>query len=349
MSRWLTRLGIALGALVVLLIVAVLATYAASELRVRKRYAITPSALVVPTDSASIARGRHLAQAIGMCVECHGEKLEGRAVIDGPLGRVVARNLTGGTGGVGTLLTDADYVRAIRHGVGREGRALIIMPAQDYIHFTDADLAAVIAYVKSVPPSDNVLADSKVGPLGRGLLVAGELPMFPAERLDHAAASPTPVAAGGTSEYGGYLARIACMGCHGPALAGGAITAGDPSWPPASNLTVAGPTKAWSEKDFVALMRTGRRPDRVPVNSAMPWKNAGRMTDEELHAIWSYLRSIPGLATSEPTRSASVSAMLAATSLSQSAAAYFTWSIAQVQKIASSGDIRPRGDNLESE
>jgi mono/diheme cytochrome c family protein len=302
MSRWLTRIGVALGALVVLLLVAAVAVYAASERRVRKQYAITPNALAIPTDSTSIARGRHLAQAIGMCVECHGEQLDGQVMIDGPLGRVAARNLTRGTGGSGALLTDADFVRAIRHGVGRNGRALMIMPAQDYVHFTDADLAAVIAYVKSVPPSDNALPDSRLGPLGRGLLVAGKLPVFPAERIDHAAASPAPVPEG-TTEYGAYIARIACMGCHGPALAGGRIEAGDPSWPPSSNLTVAGPLKSWSETDFVTLLRTGKRPNGVPVNGAMPWKKAGRMTDEEIHALWLYLRSIPGRPSATQTAS----------------------------------------------
>jgi mono/diheme cytochrome c family protein len=348
LSRWLARLWIALGAVVVVLIIAAIAVYALSERRMHTQYAITPKALALPSDSASLARGAHLAQAIGMCVECHGEKLDGRVMIDGPLGMVAARNLTRGTGGVGTLLTDADYVRAIRHGVAPDGRPLMIMPAQDYINFSDADLAAVIAYVKSVPPSDNVVPDSKITFLGRALLVFGALPLLPAERVDHSAPSPAPVPPGGTREYGAYLARVACKGCHGPAFAGGRVEAGDPSWPPASNLTVAGPTKNWSEADFLRVMRTGRRPDSVPVNGAMPWKNAGRMTDEELHAVWSYLRSLPGRRAGAATASASVDATLTAATDVRRTLAHFTWLIAQVQKMTSSGDMPP-DDNLESE
>jgi mono/diheme cytochrome c family protein len=348
LSRWLARLGIALGVVVVVLIVATVAVYALAERRMHRKFAITPKALVLPTDSASLRRGAHLAQAIGMCVECHGEKLDGRVMIDGPLGMVAARNLTRGTGGIGTLLTDADYVRAVRHGVAPDGRPLLIMPAQDYLNFTDADLAAVIAYVKSVPPSDNVVPDSKISILGRALLVAGELPLLPAERVDHGAASPAPVPPGGTKEYGAYIARIACKGCHGPAFAGGRVEAGDPSWPPASNLTVAGPTKRWNEADFVRLMRTGRRPDSVPVNGAMPWKNAGRMTDEELHAVWTYLRSLPGRQTGTNTQSASVDVTLTASRDARRTVSYFTWFIAQVQKMTSSADMSP-DDNLESE
>jgi len=349
LSRWLTRLGIALGVVVVLLIVAAIAVFGLSERQLHKTYDIAPKRLAIPTDSASIERGAHLAQAIGMCVECHGENLQGQVVSDGPLGLIAARNLTRGTGGRGTMLTDADYVRAIRHGVAPDGRALMVMPSQDYTSFSDADLAAVIAYVKTMPPEDNVVPDSRLAPLGRALLVAGKLPLFSAERIDHTAPSPAPVPVGGTKEYGAYIARIACKGCHGPEYAGGPVLTGDPSWPPASNLTVSGPTKSWNEADFIRLMRTGRRPDSVPVNAAMPWKSAGRMTDEELHAVWSYLRSIPGRETGASGSSASVNATMSAVTDARATLAYFTWLIAQVQKITSSGLMPPPDDNRASE
>jgi len=348
LSRWLARFGVALGAVVVLLIVAVAVVYALSERRMQRTFSITPRPLALPSDSASLARGAHLVQAVGMCVECHGEKLDGQVMIDGPLGTVGAPNLTRGTGGIGSLLTDADFVRAVRHGVAPDGRALMIMPAQDYMNFTDADLAEVIAYVKSAPPADNVVTDSKISLLGRTLLVTGKLPLYAAERIDHKAPSPAPVPAGPTKEYGAYVARIACKGCHGPAYAGGPVASGDPSWPPASNLTVSGPTKQWNEADFLRLMRTGRRPDSVPVNAAMPWKNAGRMTDDELHAVWSYLRSLPGRASGATVQSASVSASIAAVTDARAAVAHFTWLIAQVQNMMSSADTSP-DDNLESQ
>ncbi|MEO6526193.1 MAG: cytochrome c [Gemmatimonadaceae bacterium] len=293
--RILTWLAIGLTGVVAVLLVAVLVVYALSERRWHKQYAITPKPLVIATDAASLARGAHLVSAIGKCVECHGERLEGTVMIDdAALGHVTAPNLTRGTGGVGRILTDADYIRAIRHGVGPNGRPLIIMPAQDFIEFTDGDLAAVIAYVKSVPPVDNVLPDSRIGPIGRALLVAGKLPLFPVEHIEHARASVTPVPVGTTAEYGGYLVRVGCAGCHGATLAGGPVKAGDPSWPPAANLTVAGSTRAWSEADFRTLLRTGYRPDSTPVNQAMPWPTIGRMTDDEIRAVWLYLRSIPG-------------------------------------------------------
>src|SRR5207245_1631496 len=114
------------------------------------------------------------------------------------------------------------------------------------------------------------------------LLLAGKLPVYPAEKIDHSRPSPARIAPAGTAEYGGYLARVGCAGCHGPTLAGGPVAAGDPSWPPAANLTPSGSTKTWSEDDFRKLIRTGNRPDGSPVNPAMPWKTARLMTDEEI-------------------------------------------------------------------
>ena len=304
--RILTWLGYGLGGVVALLLVAVIAVYLLSERRGKKQYAITPKPLVIPSDSASLARGAHLANAIGKCVECHGEKLQGTVMIDDPaLGRVSALNLTRGAGGVGKDLTDADLVRAIRHGVGPDGRPLLIMPSQDFIELTDEDLASVIAYVKSVPPVDNVLPSSRIGPVGRALLVAGKLPIYPAENIDHSRPSAPPIPEGGTAEYGGYLVRVGCAGCHGSTLAGGPVPGGPPDWPPAANLTVAGSTKSWTEADFKKLLRTGLRPSGTPVNTAMPWKFTGRMTDEEIHAVWLYLRSVPPQPTGGTSQTAS--------------------------------------------
>ena len=257
--RILTWLGYVLGGAAALLIVAAIAVFVKSEQRAHQVYTLEPYPLVIPADSASLKRGAHIANAIGKCVECHGEKLEGSVMIDdAKLGLVAARNLTRGTGGVGRILTDADLIRAIRHAVGPDGRPLMIMPSEDFIELSDSDLGAVVAYVKSVAPVDNVLPESKLGPLGRALLVAGKLPIFPAERIDHARKAAPPIPEAATAEYGGYLARVGCIGCHGPTLAGGPVPASDPSWPPAANLTIAGPTKSWSEAQFGDLLPTGK-------------------------------------------------------------------------------------------
>src|SRR5262249_21261715 len=137
-----------------LLLVAIGAAYLVSNARLNTTYAITPPPLAIPSDAASISRGQHLAVAVARCVDCHGDNLAGKVFLDEPPGRIVAPNLTRGAGGVAGLLSDADWVRAIRDGVGPNGKALLIMPAE-YSQLSDADLAAIISYVKSTPPVDN--------------------------------------------------------------------------------------------------------------------------------------------------------------------------------------------------
>jgi mono/diheme cytochrome c family protein len=281
-----------------LILLAAAAVYGFSEARYRKEFVVTPEAVAIPADSVSIARGGHIVQSFGGCVGCHGENLAGKMVIDEPvLGRIYGANLTRGKGGVGAALTDADFVRAIRHGIGPSGRALKVMPSTDYVHFSDEDLADVVAYVRSRPAVDNATPSIRVGPVGRALFVAGKLPILSAEEIDHANPGPAAVTAAPTADYGRYLASIGCEGCHGPSLSGGPIASGAPDWPPAANLTPAGRLKGWSEADFSRVLRTGVRPDGAPVNAVMPWQSTSRLSDDEIHALWLYLRSLPAAPT----------------------------------------------------
>jgi mono/diheme cytochrome c family protein len=300
MRRVLKAVGYVAAGAVALILIAAAGVYGFSEARYRRQYAVTQSSVVIPSDSATIARGEHLGQTFGGCVECHGENLAGRMVIDDPaIGRVYGANLTRGAGGVGASLTDGDIVRALRHGVGRDGRALKVMPSTDYVHLSDGDLAAIVAWVKSRPPVDTAPPSIRVGPVGRALFVAGKLPFLHAERIDHSrpvAMSVTPAA---TAEYGKYVAAVGCQGCHGPALAGGPIVGGAPDWPPAANLTPAGSLKGWTEAQFTSFMRTGKRPDGSPVNDVMPIRLTKRLSDEEIRALWSYLKTVPAVPTGQ--------------------------------------------------
>ena len=298
MKRWLKGFGYALGGIVGLVLVTAGGVYGLSEARYRRQYTVKPAAITIRTEPVAVARGAHLARSIAGCVECHGDNLAGKAVIDDPaIGRVFAMNLTRGKGGIAGALTDADYVRAIRHGIAPSGRALKVMPASDYMNLSDEDLGAIIAYVKSVPPVDNEIPTVTMGPLGRALMVAGKMPILHAERIDHDRLHLAVVPPAPTAGYGAYLASVGCKGCHGPALAGGPIADGDPSWPPAANLTPAGPTKSWSENDFRRLLREGKRPDGSPVNKAMPVRLFTNLSDDEVHAIWLYLRTVPAAPT----------------------------------------------------
>jgi mono/diheme cytochrome c family protein len=298
MKRFLKALQMLVAGVATFVLVCAAAVYGFSEARYRKQYIVTPRTVAARPDSATVARGAHLVNSFGGCVECHGANLGGKMVIDDPaIGRVYGANLTRGKGGIGSALTSLDIVRAMTHGVGRDGRPLKVMPSTDYVHLTDEDLAAIVAYVQAAPPVDGAQPAVTVGPMGRALFVAGKLPILHAERIDHATAKAMAVQAGPTPEYGRYVASVGCKGCHGETLAGGPIEGGAPDWPQAANLTPAGRIKAWTEAEFTQVLRTGKRPDGSTVNPVMPIRLTKNLTDEEVHALWLYLRTLPATPT----------------------------------------------------
>ncbi len=171
--RWI-RIGVL--SLAGLLLVAVVAIYVASSIRLNKGYQVAAESIAIPSDAASIARGRHLATSIGQCVDCHGDNLAGREFLNAPgVVRASSVNLTSGAGGIGRMFSDIDWVRALRHGVAPDGKPLLIMPAQGFNALSPDDLGALIAYVKSVPAVDNIPDASDVQILGRALFVADQI------------------------------------------------------------------------------------------------------------------------------------------------------------------------------
>jgi mono/diheme cytochrome c family protein len=294
--RFLRWIGIVLGGLIGLILIAGSVLYLIGGERIDKTYTISGETVAIPTDQASINRGRHLATAINKCVDCHGANLGGAVFLDvttPPLFRAVAPNLTRGQGGVGDKLSDADFARAIRHGVGPDGRALLVMPADDYFPMSDADVGALIAYIRSLPPADSQLPSSEIRPLGQILLAAGLLPSFAAELIDHEAKRETAPPAGVTAEYGRYLAMTGgCTGCHGSGLSGGPIPGVPPDFPPARNISPTG-IGSWSDADFFRALREGKRPDGSAIDPFMPWMATRQMTDDEIKALLAYLRTVP--------------------------------------------------------
>lgn len=284
MPRWLRWVGIAAGAVVALLVLALATVYVVSGRHLRRTHDIPPSTVRAATDSAAVARGQHLATAIGKCGDCHGADLGGDMMMDSPVfARLAAANITTGRGGLRDY-TDADWERAIRHGVGQDGRPLVFMPAEAYYAMTDADLAALIAYLRTVQPVDRELPRPQVGPIARTLYLMGGFPLLPVELVDHSTrpADPEP---GETAEYGEYLATIGgCRGCHGANLDG----TGAPDTPDISPARLG----AWTEADFFRALRQGVRPDGSVIDPGkMPWVSSGRMTDAEIRAVWLYVRS----------------------------------------------------------
>jgi hypothetical protein len=86
-----------------------------------------------------------------------------------------------------------------------------------------------------------------------------------------------------------------CIGCHGAGLSGGKIPGGPPDWPAAANLTPGEGSALVRYKDadqFVAMMRSGRRPDGTVIQ-VMPFESIAKMDDVDLPALYAFLKTVP--------------------------------------------------------
>jgi mono/diheme cytochrome c family protein len=296
MKRILQWTVIGLGAVVLLLIIVVTALSVSTTVRLNRTYTVHVQPIAIPTDEAAVTQGERLARVL--CIGCHGGALEGKVIFDDPLlARVTASNLTAGNRGIGALYRDEDWIRSIRHGVGPTQHPLFIMPAGQYNYLSDADLGNLIAYLRTLPPVDNDLGQTKITLLGRALIAVGAFgDIINAETIDHDI-RPNAVAPGTMPALGEYLVNISgCRTCHGRSLAGGKDP--DPEAPPGPNLTLGGELAGWSEADFVRAIRSGQTPDGRQLRPEfMPWPQFSQFTDVELHAIWRFLLAQPALAT----------------------------------------------------
>ena len=256
-----------------------------------------------------VARGQYIVRNAAVCGHCHAENPQRDP--DGPLsggmefsnwriGTARASNLTPDSAtGLGAW-TDAEIVRALRNGQSRDARVLIpVMPYEWFHGMADRDALAVARYLKSLQSVRNEVRQSpsfwfKLGEL----LFLGPKPPISTVAPPH----------GATAEYGGYLSQhvALCADCHTPR--GGIRAAPDRSRlfagmtdPPGgfpanpSNLTPdsATGTGEWSEQDFLRTLRTGVNPQGDSLHPFMPWREVRRMSDNDLRAIYRYLRTVP--------------------------------------------------------
>lgn len=244
----------------------------------------------------AVQRGEHLVEARYSCTECHGENFGGGVMVDAfPIGSLLGPNLTLGEGSRTASYTPADWDRIVRHGILPDGRPAA-MPSEDFQLMSDQELSDIIAYIRQMPPVDSVVPGPKLGPLGKFLVATGRIPLSAEVIEEHDAPHPLlPPEEEATIEFGRHLVAT-CTGCHGEDLAGGPIAGGDPSWPPARNLT-RDPSAlgTWTFNDFRAAMQEGRRPDGTPLRPPMTFvvPFGQQMRDVELQAMWIYIQSLP--------------------------------------------------------
>lgn len=298
------------GALVLVLIAGLVVTVL---LRWRRTYDVQLPDIHASTDSAIIAQGRYLAYGPAHCAYCHttaetapaldrGEQppLAGGFVFNIPPGTFRTPNLTPDREtGIGAM-SDGQVARMLRYGVRRDGRAAV--PFMNYHQLSDADIRALVSFLRSQPPVSHRVPPHDVNFLGKAVMAFVIKPIAPATTPP--VESPPP---GVSLERGAYLvtAVAECADCHtersmmdghftGPRLAGGTPFEADGKpdllvVPP--NLTPepkTGRIAAWTEDQFLARFRKGRL---IP-GSPMPWNAFARMTDDDLRAIYRYLRTV---------------------------------------------------------
>jgi cytochrome c553 len=291
MKRGLKWIGIVVGALVLV----VVALHFVGKSRLNNAPEVVTKPVTVPSDETAVARGKHLVNVVSQCRFCHGDQLEGSIFLDNEMGMYLAApNLTSGQDGIGASYTDADWERALRHGIGADNRVLAIMPSNYFAKYSDADLAAVIAYLKTVPAVDSELGPRRIGFPGSvfGVLAFDDFTRI--NGIDHASVGKKAPVAEVTAEFGEYMVSIAmCSECHAANLAG---VVGDDGPPPGPNLTPSGDLGGWTEVDFITAIRTGQTPDGKQLDGdQMPWGSFSQMSDTELQSIWLYLQSLPAL------------------------------------------------------
>lgn len=305
-AKW---LGYALIALVVIVAIAVTFTIGwrpflgpRSRSLTARKFEATPERL---------ARGRYLANGVMACVHCHSEhdwKAEGGPPIEAMLGAgqvfpesdlpgtVIAPNLTPDKEtGAGTW-SDDQFARAIREGIGHDERTLFpLMPYEQFRSMSEEDLASVVVYLRSLPPVRNSLPKTEI--------------IFPVKYLIRNAPQPLsgPVPDPDLSSQvkrGAYLARMAgCPVCHTPqqrgqpntslAFAGGFTFTGPLPTVTSANITPdPSGIPFYDENLFLQVIRTGKVGARQ-LSAVMPFVAYRNMTDEDLKAIFAYIRTIP--------------------------------------------------------
>jgi mono/diheme cytochrome c family protein len=293
MNVWIKRLLILLLVLGALVAGGVFTGLHMADSRMRRVVAVNPAPVAYRSDAAALERGRYLYSSRG-CADCHGENGAGRTFVEDPGSglKLAGPNISPGPGSVVAQYQPVDWVRAIRHGVAPSGRPLMVMPSEDYNRFTDDDLAALVAHVRSLPPASGTGAEIRFPVPVRVLYGFGAI-QDAASRIDHGLPAQQPVPEAVTVEHGAYVANM-CIGCHGEHLAGGKVPGGPPDWPAAANLT-PGPGSVMplyaDANAMLKMFRTGKRPDGTDVR-VMPFGSLKNMSETDVRALHLYLKTL---------------------------------------------------------
>jgi cytochrome c553 len=276
MKRGVRAIWLAIGLVVVLAAAAAwpVRTYLASERVIHRRYPVRAEPLPA-TGIAQVREGGRLARVYG-CTSCHARDLRGEDFPHpAPFAHVHAANLTLRA----KSYSDADIARIVRRGVRPDGRSVWFMPANAFVHMNDADVAAIAAYIRTLPAGGGGPRLLDYGWEGRRQIASGAF--APDVDLVRDAAAKWPVDLGPGLARGRYLASVACSECHGATLEG------DPGGRPPDLRIVAG----YGLEDFRHFMRTGKAMGgrELVMMSGAARERFSQFTDPEIDALHAYL------------------------------------------------------------
>ena len=297
--------GIVITSLVIIFVILVFALW-------NRTFVASYPNLHASNDSSIIARGRYLAFGPAHCSGCHspasnlekinsGEKLplKGGFEFDLPIGKLYSRNITpDDETGIGKV-PDSVIARSLRYGVERNGHALLdLMP---FHNLSDEDMIAVLSFLRSQQPVKNNVPDDHFNFMGKAVKAFLIKPVGPNGDVAKSMKPDT------TAEYGNYLAYYIsnCHGCHtnrsmttgaftGPDFAGGLkfeSSTEKGAYCVTPNLTPdekTGRITNWTEEQFINRFRL----KKIISISEMPWDQFRNMSDNDLKAIYKYLKSL---------------------------------------------------------
>ncbi len=264
-----------------------------------------------PSTPERLARGTYLVKHVTPCMECHAPHRwdEHEAPVESNMlgagqeipvkglpGRVVAPNLSSDPETGAGSWTDDQLARAIREGIGHDGRALFpLMPYQRYRSMSDEDVASIIVYLRSLPPVRRQMPATEIVVPVRYLIRSVPEPL-------RAPVAPPDMAT--PAKRGAYLTTIgACAECHTPQddrgqpipgleFAGGFIFEGPWGRVASANLTPDPSGIPYYDLAlFSEVLRSGHAKARR-INQIMPWHAFGGMTDEDISAIFLNLTTL---------------------------------------------------------
>ncbi len=267
-----------------------------------------------------IERGRYLAVNVAGCIDCHSTRdmskysgpivpgTEGKGGMEfnekfGLPGSIYARNITPDPEtGIGTW-TDEEILRAITQGINKKGDTLFpLMPYPHLNRTSKDDLMAIIAYIRTLKPIKNKVPE-------RRLMIPIAM-AYPGPILQASVDGNVRPSESDRVAYGGYLANMAdCATCqspltpHGPdmtrAYAGGYRFDAGTFIVNSANITPDSATGigTWTEEQFMNKFVPYREEKNYNFtvgkeNTIMPLSLYAGMTDNDLKAIYAYLKSL---------------------------------------------------------